>query len=737
MKKVLLVISLSVLVISLLCGSIFLLSLRETDVAIYGGCIHLSMGEVYDLFVDQKIEVTVSDGEIIAVRSCEKDGGKYCSLETLKVGHSFLYVKKYRGGNSGSVEYYDVLVSNDMNNVENIMLKRVDTNEEVVFDGNNLPLSFGCEYAIYINGYKLESIPMIPSSSIYLSDYSNGMQGQANVYLNKDNNIVISGSGSGHFILESDMLGSVEINYSVIDGDVPTELLVDSYNKSFGADIDKSNLNLEVSRQMTCLFTDDPGLLSAVSKDYLDRVLPGLKSIQIDLVSDENMLGLVKLPEQIDSVYISSQKDNYTRIVASFVGAGKESDELSVLMDGYINIFSYYDDETAYPVFSEFSDLKVDFSYYRSTRDIYSSYLYLSAVNPTRIVPTFSGIKNLTFNVNANTSIYGSSGFSDSSPNGGKAIECDKLIINQLNGHLTVSGGDGMNGADGADGSNGTNTSPDGRHGVDGGAGMNGGTAIDAASLVVVPTESQYYFMAAGGNGGDGGNGGNGGDGAACDSGKWYDIKYRVAGNGGDAGSGGSGGNGGYALEVMELRAEPSLMLIERGYGGSRGADGTPGSKGACSHWGHLTKGNDGNGASGYATKGKDAFVVLAGTKIVRDSLIFTEKNGALTVELALHAEIEENGEMEKWSITGTKYVLDAVAQETLIAKLESERDLGHLTLPPVFSFPFEESKIEKYLTYVLNGKHRGESYFRYISLLYGVDIVEYEFYPWDGKVEE
>lgn len=384
-------------------------------------------------------------------------------------------------------------------------------------------------------------------------------------------------------------------------------------------------------------------------------------------------------------------------------------------------------DETAYPVFSQFKDLTVDFQNSgKSSESFYYPFdtcIYMSAMNPQKIVPVFGEIGTLTFNVNTNVIIHGANGYHNDSNlcvDGGTAIDLPngKLIINELNGYLNIQGGDGVDGKDGADGSHGTKSSPEGHHGTDGGISTKGGTAVNIKSLIVIPENSRYLVTLSGGDGGDGGDGGNGGDGYECLLNFLGGLK-QASGSGGNGGFASNGSDGGYALKTQQLQGNMLLLSFSKGKGGSAGNHGIGGAKGQCDSLFHSPKGVNGTTPNTPVYHGKNRFVELAGEEIVQDGIYFTEKDGNLTVEIGFQTQTMR--------MQGTRYVFNAEAQDNFITAFERDAARLQITLPSG-SWLNASTKIRLYLDYILDSSTLGEEYLRSVCRSYRVD---YELYPW------
>ncbi len=277
-------------------------------------------------------------------------------------------------------------------------------------------------------------------------------------------------------------------------------------------------------------------------------------------------------------------------------------------------------------------------------------------------------VKDLEILGDGSLAVHGANGVDgvengENGQDGGVAIEADDLTVN-MEGALTVAGGNGGNGADGVgDGINGahggngnvaisvlkTLNIVDGTIAISGGFGGNGGHGSARTSHPAKhgdvswvnsrgPTGTEGYVGGYGGHGGDSGscllvlnfnveeksnlilieaNSGNGGNGGAGGSGGiggenhwWAGGGY--GGHGGAGGAGGDGGNAGIIKNVLIINniavdeytnIEIQRLSIDK-Y--SQGGTGGTGGEGGAGAWGYAgsgsqgAKGNDGKDGSGY-----------------------------------------------------------------------------------------------------------------------------------------
>ena len=185
------------------------------------------------------------------------------------------------------------------------------------------------------------------------------------------------------------------------------------------------------------------------------------------------------------------------------------------------------------------------------------------------------GFANLTIEGDDNLSVTGAKA-SDTAGTGGIAINVANLDID-INGILTVIGGDGATGAKGYDGDG------DPENGGPGGQGGTGGVGIKASNVNF--TSGTIYV-----NGGAGGKGGTGGKG---------DKSNSIFDGEGNGGNGGTGGTGGVAIQTDIIEVTNDVIANITGGDGGYGGDG--GSRGG----GTLSDGSNGSrGAGGTGGKG-------------------------------------------------------------------------------------------------------------------------------------
>ena len=194
----------------------------------------------------------------------------------------------------------------------------------------------------------------------------------------------------------------------------------------------------------------------------------------------------------------------------------------------------------------------------------------------------------------ANGSDYGVSG-----QDGGNALLAKMLVLN-LNGKLSLFGGDGGNGHVGKDGAHGNpNYNADGsdrdsvgnganggngQDGSRGGDGGNGGLPYNRDVRLILICGDLYAYGGNAGSGANGGTGGNGGRGQ--ESGLWGGT----GGNGGNAGAGGDGGNSGHVgmTAYGSLTETNGTLHAQNGSVGSAGKGGNAGAPGPAGTHSHL-----------------------------------------------------------------------------------------------------------------------------------------------------
>lgn len=187
---------------------------------------------------------------------------------------------------------------------------------------------------------------------------------------------------------------------------------------------------------------------------------------------------------------------------------------------------------------------------------------------------------------------------------GASAILANNIFINiDINGSLTLIGGNGGNGGTGG---NGEGSASDGiaqcGHGAVGGNGGKGANALvinrqfkfnSVGSLIVI-----------GGNGGNGGNGGSGGNNQ--DTGAFDRADH--GGNGADGGNGGSGGLGIYIASQVKTEIKDGITIYSTGGNGGIGGNGGDGGNSCKNEFQSSSGGNPGNaGSGGYGGAGGDA----------------------------------------------------------------------------------------------------------------------------------
>ena len=184
-----------------------------------------------------------------------------------------------------------------------------------------------------------------------------------------------------------------------------------------------------------------------------------------------------------------------------------------------------------------------------------------------------SGFESLTITGSGNLEVKGGDGVSATTEGGAGTDGAIAIIVGNLTidmeGSLTVVGGNG-----GA-GKAGTNASTSGANGGNGGNGGNGAVPVNCITINALRFGSCSFVC---GNGGDGGAGGAGAAGLVgrMDLGS---KNYRNGGAGGAGGSGGNGGNAGYSTQLIDLLKNTAISL-DLGEGGDGGVGGRGGNGG-------------------------------------------------------------------------------------------------------------------------------------------------------------
>lgn len=191
-----------------------------------------------------------------------------------------------------------------------------------------------------------------------------------------------------------------------------------------------------------------------------------------------------------------------------------------------------------------------------------------------------------------------SGGEGKSGNSGGNALVANSISIRiDVNGSLSLFGGNGGNGGNGGDGEGSQNDGiAQAGHGGNGDNGGNGGHALLIYGAFSI--DSQGTFIAKGGIGGNGGHGGSGGNNLDKDL---FD-RADHGGNGGHGGSGGQGGSGIYfETSAFVVSSNWSTAYSEGGNGGNggHGGDGGNGGKNEFQSGKGSNPGNAGNGGSG------------------------------------------------------------------------------------------------------------------------------------------
>ncbi|MBQ2710750.1 MAG: hypothetical protein IJF66_02265 [Clostridia bacterium] len=184
-----------------------------------------------------------------------------------------------------------------------------------------------------------------------------------------------------------------------------------------------------------------------------------------------------------------------------------------------------------------------------------------------------SGFTSLMIKGSGNLNVKGGDGVSATTEGGAGTDGAIAIIVGNLTidmeGSLTVVGGNG-----GA-GKAGTNASTSGASGGNGGNGGNGAVPVNCTTINAIQFNSCSFVC------GDGGDGGAGGSGAAGLVGR-MDLgykNYRNGGAGGAGGSGGNGGNAGYSTQLIDLLKNTAISL-DLGEGGDGGVGGRGGNGG-------------------------------------------------------------------------------------------------------------------------------------------------------------
>lgn len=192
----------------------------------------------------------------------------------------------------------------------------------------------------------------------------------------------------------------------------------------------------------------------------------------------------------------------------------------------------------------------------------------------------------------------GSGGGGGAGGNGKTAVYAKNLFL-EVNGCVTIVGGNGGKGGDGGNGCEGESSRypASGGHGGHGGNGGDG--VVGLSTLTPLITYKTTRVILKSGNGGDGGNGGGGGNGG---DNTWGFIKC----NGSSGGNGGNGGKGGNSRTINCLPSgsaafDQSLVISTKGNVGDGGYAGAGGDKGSTKVSVANSPKNGDNGSDGAA----------------------------------------------------------------------------------------------------------------------------------------
>ena len=603
------------------------------EVTVYGGSITLITDSSYVIDLPMHADVDISDTSVIGISEYKtSDGDKQYHINALREGYATVSFKDSLGDLGGErTVYYDVFVNNAFAEISNIELKCVDSGDTVAIKhrGNvqSAVLEFGAEYEVYANGVKLASNALLPCSKVVLTDVSEDGVQHKNLVLNGNGNIEVRGARNGSFVIGSELVGTVEIDYSVDSSVISTDDIARAYNEVAKSDLQPYEITTDIANDITAMNVSSISGLLSTSNARFERVFPNLTEISLTVNTGGPLsLGTFDLPSQIKKItFVSSDKESYAQIKASFAAVNNK--DLHIVFDGGFDISpSGIATDTPTALFSGYDSLRVEAR---------SNGLYLSTVGAPVPVPVFENIENLYFDVytfDDYTSGYcelsisaanGNSAYKD----GADAVICKNLNVSLGKGVLRIKGGNGIDGVSGTSGANGTSSSHNGQNGTAGTSGGNGGFGIMTSvfNIKLVQTNMVTAIELTGGNGGKGGNGGNGGDGYKCDA----NLDHNP-GCGGDSAMGGNGGSSGYAMYVDTLREGDTDILFEvkakitYGTAGSRGMNGTRGEGGECDYGLlHLYKGDgkDGNDPSTYPTSGAANYIYYKGENVTLEIL--------------------------------------------------------------------------------------------------------------------
>ncbi len=610
----------------------FVLGSMFREVTVYAGSLTLTVDSSYVIELPMYADVDVSDESVIAISEQKGyDGNKEYHIHALSEGYATVSFKDSLGDLGGDrIVYYDVFVNNAFAEISDIELRCVDTGDTVAlkYKGNvqSAVLEFGAEYEVYANGVKLASNALLPCSKVVLTDVSEDGVQHKNLVLNGNGNIEVRGARNGSFVIGSELVGTVEIDYSVDSSVISTDDIARAYNRIAKSDLKPYEITADIANDITAIEVSSISGLMRASNALFERVFPNLTEITVTVNTSNTLsLGTFDLPSRIKKItFVSSDKESYAQIKANFAAVNNK--DLHIIFDGGFDVSpSGITTDTPTALFSGYDSLRVESRL---------GGLYLSTVGASVPVPVFENIENLyldVFTFDEYTSGYCE--FSISAANGtaehkdgADAVICKNLNVSLGKGVLKIKGGNGKDGTDGTSGANGTSSSHNGQNGTAGTSGGNGGFGITVSvfNIKLVQTNLVTALELTGGNGGKGGNGGNGGDGYKCDT-----TLDHNPGRGGDSAMGGNGGNSGYAMYVDTLISGDTDILFEArckityGTAGTRGMNGIGGDGGGCGNVLHLfsSDGKDGNEPSIYPTSGAENYIFYKDKNVTVEAL--------------------------------------------------------------------------------------------------------------------